>query len=256
MSERPIEEHELHAYVDDALSPERRATVEAYLAAHPEAARRVEAYQEQNALLRATLDPILSEPVPATLSIRPLRARATSVYRYGSMAASLVLAGAIGWFARGPAPMAPVEFGVALAQRAAAAHLVYAPEVQHPVEVSARQEEHLVQWLSKRLRTPVHAPRLVDAGFQLVGGRLLPDADTNPAAQFMYENAEGRRLTLYVATNRDGPRETAFRYNEENGVHTFYWIEGALGYALTGEIERPQLLRVAEAVYRDLNRQR
>jgi len=249
---KDIEESELHAYVDGVLPPERRAAVEAYLAANPDAAQRIESYRTQNAMLRAALDPMLNEPVPAALGIRP-RASAHPWLRRGGIAAALILATALGWFARGQIS-APAEFDADLAQRAMLAHRVYAPEVLHPVEVSARQEQHLVQWLSKRMRTPVRAPRLADAGFQLVGGRLLPGADENPAAQFMYENAEGRRLTLYIAANRDGPRETAFRYNETDGVHTFYWIEDALGYALTGEIERPQLLRIAEAVYRDLNR--
>lgn len=252
MNERHIDDNELHAYVDGVLPAERRAAVEAYLAANPDAAQRVDGYRTQNTMLRSAFDPILSEPVPAGLGIRP-RSAASPWLRHAGIAAALVVAAALGWFARGPV-FAPVEFDTGLAQRAVLAHRVYAPEVLHPVEISARQEEHLVQWLSKRLHTPVRAPRLVEAGFDLVGGRLLPDADANPAAQFMYENAEGRRLTLYVATHRDGPRETAFRYNEDNGVHTFYWIEGALGYALTGEIERAQLLRVAEAVYRDLNR--
>lgn len=252
MNTRDIQDHELHAYVDGVLAPERRAAVEAYLAANPDAAQRVKDYRAQNTMLRAALDPALSESVPAGLAVRP-RAAARPWRRHAGIAASLVVAAALGWFARGQV-LAPAEFDTELAQRALLAHRVYAPEVLHPVEVSARQEQHLVQWLSKRMRTPVRAPRLADAGFQLVGGRLLPGTDENPAAQFMYENAEGRRLTLYVAANRDGPRETAFRYNEADGVHTFYWIEGALGYALTGEIDRPQLLRVAEAVYRDLNR--
>ena len=33
----------------------------------------------------------------------------------------------------------------------------------------------------------------------------------------------------------------------------FYWVDGPFGYALSGELERPQLLRVAESVYRALN---
>lgn len=253
MNERHIEENELHAYVDGALAPERRAVVEAYLAANPEAARRIETYRAQNALLRGALDPMLSEPVPPSLRVRP-RARSREWFRYGGMAASLLLAGAVGWFARGQTPAAPTEFGTALAQRAVLAHLVYAPEVQHPVEVSARQEQHLVQWLSKRMRVPMRAPHLAGAGFQLVGGRLLPGDAAQPAAQFMYENTEGRRLTLYVAANADDPRETAFRYAEDGDISTFYWIEGQLGYALSGELTREQLLPVAQAVYHELSR--
>lgn len=251
MSNHPIDEQELHAYVDGALSPERRKVVEAQLADDPEAARRVEAYRLQNQLLREALDPLLDEPVPGRLRPRSVRTAGTTL-RYTGFAASLLLAGAIGWFLRGEVRAPQAEFAQTLAQRAVLAHLVYAPEVLHPVEVSARQEEHLVGWLSKRLGTNVRAPHLQSAGFQLVGGRLLP-GEGRPAAQFMYEDASGGRLTLYVATNPEGRRETAFRYAEENGVSTFYWMDGELGYALSGNLGREQLLEVAEAVYRELS---
>ena len=51
------------------------------------------------------------------------------------------------------------------ARRAAVAHVVYSPEVRHPVEVAADQEAHLVAWLSKRLGTPLKIPRLDALGF-------------------------------------------------------------------------------------------
>lgn len=247
-----VEEHELHAYVDGALAPERSGAVASYLQANPEAARRVDEYRRQNALLRAALDPMLNEPVVPPLRQRRASARAARWLRYGGFAASLVLAGLAGWLARGEMPDR-VDFGATLAHRALVAHLVYAPEVLHPVDVGARQEQHLVGWLSKRLGVPVRAPDLNAAGFALVGGRLLPGRD-RPAAQFMYEDPQGRRLTLYVAVNTEDAHATAFRYAKEDGVSTFYWIEGRLGYALSGELEREPLLSVAEAVYRQFNR--
>ena len=38
MNHRPITEDDLHAYVDSALEPERRAEVASYLADHPDVA--------------------------------------------------------------------------------------------------------------------------------------------------------------------------------------------------------------------------
>jgi anti-sigma factor RsiW len=60
-------------------------------------------------------------------------------------------------------------------------------------------------------------------------------------------------LTLYVRVNADDSRETAFRFAQEHGVGVFYWLDGKLGNALSGELERNELLRVATAVYRQLN---
>jgi len=95
-------------------------------------------------------------------------------------------------------------------------------------------------------------PHLADLGYSLVGGRLLP-GDRGPVAQFMYQDTKGQRLTLYVRVNADDSRETAFRFAQEHGVGVFYWLDGKLGYALSGELERNELLRVATAVYRQLN---
>jgi anti-sigma factor RsiW len=130
--------------------------------------------------------------------------------------------------------------------------VVYSPEVRHPVEVGADQEAHLVAWLSKRLGTPLKVPHLGDLGYSLVGGRLLP-GERGPVAQFMYQDGKGQRLTLYVRVNPDDSGETAFRFAQEHGVGVFYWLDRKLGYALSGEVEKNELLRIATAVYRQLN---
>jgi anti-sigma factor RsiW len=69
----------------------------------------------------------------------------------------------------------------------------------------------------------------------------------------MYQDAKGKRLTLYVSRVEGQPRETAFRFSQEDKVAVFYWVDGALGYALSGELAKPQLLDVATAVYKQLN---
>ena len=43
--EIPVTEDELHAYVDNELPAERRADVEAWLAAHPDDAERVRSWR-------------------------------------------------------------------------------------------------------------------------------------------------------------------------------------------------------------------
>jgi anti-sigma factor RsiW len=58
---------------------------------------------------------------------------------------------------------------------------------------------------------------------------------------------------LYVRTNVDSKQETAFRFARENNVGVFYWLDRNLGYALSGEGDKAELLRVATAVYRQLN---
>ena len=245
----PITENDLHAYVDQRLDPARRAQVEAYLEATPDAAERVRTFRQQNELLRAAFDGVLQEEIPARLTRPPHVKRRW--YDYGAVAATLVLGVTLGWLMRGES-FSEEPFTVALPRQAAIAHVVYTPEVLHPVEVGADQEDHLVKWLSKRLNTSVTAPQLQSVGYALEGGRLLPGED-GPAAQLMYRDTAGQRLTLYIRTGLKGNTETAFRYAKEDAVSVFYWVDGITAYALSGEMDRERLLNVAQAVYEKLN---
>lgn len=251
MSMVPITEADFHAYVDGVLPEARRVEVEAYLAVRPQEAERVQAYRQQNEELHRLFDPVLDEPVPERLQAPPPVRRSLFQPRYAAVVAWIVLGGVIGWQLGGMKQAGPAG-NAAFARRAAIAHVVYSPEVRHPVEVGADQETHLVNWLSKRLGAQLKVPHLGNLGYTLVGGRLLP-GDNGPVAQFMYQDAKGLRLTLYVRANEKGARETAFRFAQENNIGVFYWIDGRLGYALSAETDKAELLRVATAVYRQLN---
>jgi anti-sigma factor RsiW len=242
-------ETDLHAYVDGALDEAHRREVEAHLAENPVDAERVRAWQDQKARMRALFNPVLEETVPDRL-----RAVAAPRRRipYALAAGALVAGIAIGWAAKTYLATDPKAVPTAsLPKRAAVAHVVYSPEVRHPVEVGADQQEHLVNWLSKRVGQPLKAPILATVGFELVGGRLLP-GDAGPVAQFMYQDARGQRLTLYVSRSTAN-RDTAFRFSQEDRVSVFYWVDGKLGYALSSELPKDRLLAVATAVYQQLN---
>ena len=69
----------------------------------------------------------------------------------------------------------------------------------------------------------------------------------------MYQDAKGQRLTLYISAQKAENHDTAFRFSQQDRVAVFYWVDRDYGYALSGEIEREALLRVANAVYKQLN---
>jgi anti-sigma factor RsiW len=251
MNQLALNDTELHAYVDGQLPEPRRAEVEFYLATHAEDAARVAAWCEQNRALHACFDAVLDEPLPERLLSVRRRFTLRPVLRYAAVIGWLAVGGAAGWYVHGLEMARPADT-VAFVRQAAIAHAVYSPEVRHPVEVGADQEAHLVAWLSKRLGASLKVPQLNSAGYQLVGGRLLP-GNQGPAAQFMFQAASGQRLTLYVRVAATSASETAFRYAQERGVSVFYWLDGRFGYALSGEVEKRELLRVANAVYQQLN---
>ncbi len=205
-------------------------------------------YAAQTALIKKAFDPVLTEPIPARMHLRQppwiSYAKAAMIFAVGiaiglAMPMMRTITGA---------PTMTAQLPV----RAARAHLVYASEVRHPVEVDATQQDHLVKWLSKRLGVDLKVPVLAKEGFELLGGRLLPGNDGQPVAQFMYQEPSGKRLTLYVTRPQKGERVTAFRFAKEGPVSVFYWVDDECGYALSGELDRPALARVATAVYRQL----
>lgn len=250
MNSIPVSDAELHAYVDGRLPVARAAEIARHLAQHEDDASRVAAWRRQNELLHEAYDPLLAEPVPARLHAGAARSW-LPLQRYAVAAALMAASGLAGWHLHGYVAAERTQT-VYLARVAAVAHAVYSPEVRHPVEVGADQEAHLVRWLSKRLGAGLKIPHLAAQGYSLVGGRLLP-GDRGPAAQFMYQDIKGQRLTLYVRVSKDAREQTAFRFAQENKVGVFYWLDGRLGYALSGETDRKELLRVADAVYRQLN---
>lgn len=246
----PVTEDELQAYVDGVLDGDTRARAAAWLADNPEDAVRIAAYGAQIAALRDAYDLILDEPVPPALrdalhtapqpgAVAPWRRIAASI-------ALLLIGGAAGWSLNGYWPA-----GADVTDRAISAHAMYVAEKRHAVEVLAKEEKHLVRWLSKRLGQPIKAPDLLAQGYRLVGGRLLPD-EGRPAAQFMYENQAGGRLTVYALRSAGGP-ETAFRFVADRGVSAFYWSDADFAYVLAGTIDRPGLLAVAKIVHRELS---
>jgi len=253
---RDIQEDDLHAYVDGKLAAARRLEVEAWLAAHPRDAARVNAWLAQNRALHAGFDRVLNEPVPLDLVRAARRHPARTPQRAAAAVLALVATGLVGYGlgqrSISPARIAGATVLPAFVRSAAVAHAVFTPEARHPVEVEAAQADHLVGWLSRRLGAPIKAPNLAALGFEMLGGRLL-SGENGPVAQFMYQDDQGRRVTLYVRHGADDSGHTAFRFAKENGVDVFYWIDGEFGYALSGQIERSEMRALADASYRQLS---
>jgi anti-sigma factor RsiW len=260
MTERdgPVIEADLHAFLDGELESERQLLVEEHLARNPSEAERLESYRRLDRLIRRSYRPLAERALPERLlrSLRPTQATTRPHWRplLTALAASMLLlliGGAAGWFGR---DVLDAYDGVerTLVADAVDAHLVYAVEVRHPVEVESKERDHLQTWLSRRLDVPLMIPDLGEAGFELIGGRLLPAAGGSPAAQLMYENIEGQRVTIYLRHTPEAPR-TAFRFSHEGELSAFYWTDRGVGWAILGTASRNDLLQLAHLVYAQLN---
>lgn len=266
--DKSIDESLLQAYLDGEIIQEEMAELERRLADKPQAARDLAAYRMQLAWLHRAYDPILAAALPSSwhdhLDTRPDgpsderpdgpstgRLLASGNRRWLAAAAAVLafLVGSLfGWqgqkqFAERPGPET-------FARRALGAHSVFVVEKRHPVEVQAEEQAHLVAWLSKRVGQDLKAPDLQEGQFTLMGGRLLADG-SQPTAQFMYQNPEGQRVTLYLRQeSEDG--ESAFRIIEEAGLTGFYWVDPPLAFAMIGDLPRDDLLALCRLVYQQL----
>ncbi|HET6520229.1 MAG TPA: hypothetical protein VFG47_10500 [Geminicoccaceae bacterium] len=249
-----IGEDDLQAYVDGLLDVRRRSAVEAYLALYPNEAERVEAYRGQNVGLHALFDRYAAEAADAA-PIEGLRhqlhatvTRQRLCRRVAGVAACLTLvlgAGIAGWSGIGldrapkgrdfvaAAPPEPI--------RAEDPH-AHDPPRAAPGVVQAG----LVGWLSQRVAGGrAEWPDLQPFGLALTGERLTATAG-GLAVELVYRGPKGRQLALHIDLKDDDAPVAPPPVGEAEIA--LFWRSGPLVLSLIGEMERAELLGIAEAV--------
>lgn len=258
MTETPLTEADLHAYADGVLSEADRARVDRWIATDPQAATLLQGFQTQNAAIRSAFAAYQQSLPGDPLLVSPKTPVATKNYRRTLLqaAAAIVIFAAGALSGRLLPPLSTQQqpaaitgaMAVALPEQAESAYLIYAGEVRHPVEVGADQQAHLATWLGKKLNYAFNIPDLSAQGFKLVGGRLVP-VSGKAGAMLMYEDINRQRITVLVGRNDDN-RSTSFSYATSGNLETFYWIDGPIGYAVTGDLSREKLQALADECYR------
>ncbi|TIO07467.1 anti-sigma factor [Mesorhizobium sp.] len=257
MTPRDFSERDIHMALDGELPGDERVAYDAWLDANPEMKARSARYVADRAALRAAFAGVLDEPVPARLQKivfgeAPVKTAASRSRWWQAAAAAAMLAiGGVGGYVAGIDRLGledPAEDH--LAEQAIAAHVIYAAEKRHAVEVPASDKDHLQTWLSNRVGLKLVAPDLAAEGFQLVGGRLLP-AGESKAAMLLYEDDKGERISLFV-TAESAEKAKGTYGSEENGPEAVYWLDKGYGCAVVGSLPRAQLTAVAKSAYSQL----
>lgn len=94
--DRPVTEDDLHAWVDELLSPERLRIVENWLDANPEERQRVMTWRRERNLLRSALDADVQPPVAPRFNNPRRQQSKLRYFNAPQMAASIALALFIG----------------------------------------------------------------------------------------------------------------------------------------------------------------
>ncbi|HWT97779.1 MAG TPA: hypothetical protein VN229_09180 [Terriglobales bacterium] len=269
--ERGVSDDDLQAYVDDCLDPVRLPEVEAYLAAHPEVAQRLEAYRRQRQDLRqAFAAAVPPQPAADQALLRQAETHLATRQQRRLLAAVAMIAviigagigGGSGWLLRGAAiaggdtaTIASNGGGkdlsgvAALADEASAAHVVFAADRKRPVELDAAHEADLTKWLSNRLAHPVTPVDLAAAGFRFMGGRLIA-TDHGPAALFMYDDDKGTRLSLLIRPMANADMQAPLSAVKAHGVDGYAWAQHGIGFSLVGAADSDRLQQLASEAQR------
>jgi anti-sigma factor RsiW len=137
-----------------------------------------------------------------------------------------------------------------LAEEAIAAHVIYAAEKRHAVDVPASDRDHMETWLSNRIGLNLVTPDLAPEGFHLIGGRLLP-AGQNKAAMLLYEDQDGNRLSMFITAEPAASGKGAYA-DGNSGPRAIYWLDNGYGCAIVGTLPGRRLDDVASSAYRQL----
>ena len=252
-----IQEQDLHAYVDKQLSEKKAQAVEELIRKDPQIAAKVHQWQQQNDLITQHFDHKYSDEIPERLNIDKLNQSQkipSSLPRYYSMAASIFLmliSGMTGWYLKDLSD--PIQQNkISFVNSAISAYEVFSVEVLHPVEVSVDKKAHLVSWLSKRVDHPLKVPELQQYGYKLLGGRLLAMKKGQPAAQFMFEDDTGERITLLVS-KYTSYNDHSLLFKKDKKVNAFYWMDNNIAYSVSGKVQRDKLKSLSKSVYRQIN---
>jgi anti-sigma factor RsiW len=141
-----VDDATLHAYVDRQLPPDQLQAVWHWLVSHPEDALRVQQWRAQAAQLKELHDnlELIEPPVALTRSVLATKRKSWPGWTLALVGSMLLVVGATGgwWSAISRQAPGPELAALPFVREAMVAHAVFAPEVRHPVEVSAAEEAH------------------------------------------------------------------------------------------------------------------
>lgn len=235
----PPSDHDLHAYVDGHLNEADRATLQTWLASHPDVACQVQEWQRDAQLLRAAMGGALRRPDNPDLDLAAIRqGLRRNRHRHLASAAMLLIAlsvgGVGGWQARNAAlgdaalPMAD----------AVQAYRMFASRDDMASDWNSKSTANVQHWLDDHFASAGRLPNFESAGFHPVSGRLT-STEQGAAALVVFEDGSGRKLSFYIRP--PGPRNHLLdRGSRRDGeLQADYWSSSGYNFAMVGRADDP-----------------
>ncbi|KAF1032203.1 MAG: hypothetical protein GAK37_00553 [Pseudomonas sp.] len=235
----PPSERDLHAYVDHQLPDADRRVLETWLAAHPDVAAQVQAWQHDAQLLRAALSGALQAPANPGLDPALIRQRLKKQSRRHLATAALLLiavslGGVGGWQAR---QMSLIAAFPPMAD-AMQAYRLFAQDGVMPADYTVQGNGDIQTWLDRYFQQAARLPDLSQAGFKAVSGRLL-NTEQGAAAMVLYQNPQGQRISFYIRP--PGPENALLPHGSRSadGLQAEYWSGSGYNYAIVSPADTP-----------------
>ncbi|MFK3798887.1 anti-sigma factor family protein [Pseudomonas sp. NPDC088444] len=235
----PPSERDLHAYVDGLLTEADQQTLETYLAAHPELARQVQAWQLDAQNLRAALSGELHRPLnpdldPAFIRQRMRRNRT----RHFATAAVLLIAVSVGGISGWQAREMTLTSGVLPMADAVQAYRMFALNDTMANDWNPAKPNNVQVWLDKNFAQANRLPDLESAGFKPVSGRLT-STEQGAAAMVVYKDAQGRTLSFYIRPPAERNRLLSPGTRRDGELQADYWSGPGYNYAMVSPADDP-----------------
>lgn len=254
-NEHDVSDHDLHAFIDGELAPDRAAEVAKLVAAAPTLAEAFKAFsQDKQGLAKLHLEE-LDRPLPAKLlglidrHAQTTRSAAFNIDRRKwnalALAAAFVLMFGLGLtvqklFAPGEDPI----LGEAFAARAETMR----PEAVYSADsVAAVGEADRI--LAAALEMPVSVPDLTKLGYQLEAIRVYSGVSGGKSVSISYRDEAMRVFTLYLRHPSGPPRVDLL---QRNGTRICIWQDDVLGSVMLGDMSAAAMARVASLAYSGL----
>ncbi|MHB8886788.1 MAG: anti-sigma factor family protein [Methylovirgula sp.] len=264
----PIADEDLHSFVDGEVDDDRYEAVLAYLATAPADAARVEAWRQQNILLRAAFAQVTLEQVPVSLSFSfaprlislpfaptsgltrdayPRRLwRRSLAFTVAAFIAGVCIALAADFSMKRYSELTKAADGPDLALLATAAM-----QHSHKADATAQFSQNLPGAIEPALAL---LPVLKSEGLQLLRGEVRGTSSA-PANCLDFADAAGAPVILCIAA-ADAPADPHFQGLAVVSAHSVYWREATSLYALAAPVAGDRLVALARHIHAALATER
>jgi len=239
---RLINDEDLHAYIDGALSEERARLVREALAENAALAERVALFEADKAMFKSVYGPLVDRPLPAEWITRA-RQRSRPRMNFalaGAIAATLaVLAGApLVW------EYSAVLTGKDVVDVALDAREGTAPKAELIATDGNPKAERYDTALRQAVASNVRVPDLSRMGYTLAGLHIY-----DKAAEILYRGPQDQLYTLYIRRSDGTARFDQFA---RRGLRVCIWQDDQITTVMSGNVSAAAMQRLATLSYTGL----